>query len=292
MNLSIIIVSWNIKDLLAKCLNSIYRHSQGLNFEIFVVDNHSTDGSSVMLKKEFTQVKLIQNNENLGFARANNQAIRQAQGRYILLLNPDTELIDDSLSKLIEFMNKHKQCAILGPKLLHPDKSVQASVRRLPKFSDQFFILLKLHNLFPSFAPIKKYYMLGFDYHTTSQVEQVMGAAMLIRRAVFEKIGLLDEKFWLIFEEVDFCKRAAEAGFKIYFYPGAQVIHHKGKSFAQHKSLARQMNFNRNLFYYFKKHGTFYQLVGLWLLQPISLLLALIDQLLKVKKLVGKNRDL
>ena len=115
---------------------------------------------------------------------------------------------------------------------------------------------------------------------------------MLVRRQVFDKVGLLDEKVWLIFEEVDFCQRAKDAGFKIYFTPQAQIIHHKGKSFAQRKTLAKQINFNRNLFYYFKKHKPFYQLFFLWLLQPISLLLALIDQLFGIKKRVGKNKDL
>ena len=134
--------------------------------------------------------------------------------------------------------------------------------------------------------------MFDFNYDKLTQVDQVMGAAMLIRKKIFNQLGLLDEKFWLIFEEVDFCQRALAAGYKIYFTPTAQIIHHKGESFAQHKTFAKQINFNRNLFYYFKKHKPFYQFFFLWLLQPLSLCLALIDQLFGLRKKLGKNKDL
>jgi len=292
MELSIIIVNWNVKDLLVKSLTSIFKYIQNVNFEVFVVDNNSHDGSIHLIQQKFPQVKLIQNKHNLGFAKANNQAIRQASGDYVLLLNPDTELIDSSLTEMLAFIKNKPVCTIVGPKLLHSDKTTQASLRKFPGFWDQFFILLKLHNFFPNLKPIKKYHMFDFNYDEIIQVEQIMGAAMLINKKVFDKIGLLDENMWLIFEEVDFCKRAIDVGCHIYFYAPTQIIHHKGESFSQHKALVKQINFNHNLFYYFRKHKPFYQFILLWLLQPFSLFLAWLDQLFNFKKIFGKNKNL
>ncbi len=294
MDLSIIIVSWNVKQLLAACLDSIYAHlsHQGISFEVFVVDNSSQDGTVAMLQRDFPQVKLIANSFNAGFAKANNQAIKLSSGQYVLLLNPDTRLTDDSLLKLLDFVKQQPAPCLAGPKLLYADGSLQPSVRRFPSFSDQFLILLKLHNFFPQLAPLRRYYMQGFTYQKVTEVEQLMGAAILVPREIFDRVGLLDEKFWLLFEEVDFCYRVKSAGYKIYFYPLAQVIHHKGRSFKRQRTLLKQMNFNHNLFIYFKKHKPWYQLLGLWLLQPMSLFLALLDQLFNFKKIFGKNLDL
>ena len=292
MDLSVIIVNWNVRQFLYTCLTSILAQTQSISFEVFVVDNASTDGSCEMIEKEFPQVKLIKNKTNRGFAAANNQAIKLAQGDYVLLLNPDTQLLDNSLEKLFLFAKNNPKASVITPKLLFSDGRLQLSVRRLPGFWDQFFILLKLHNFFPKLSAVKKYYMFDFNYQQTAKVEQVMGAAMLIKREVFGKVGLLDEKFWLLFEEVDFCQRLKQAGCEIYYYPKAQIIHHKAKSFNQRKTLAKQINFNHNLFNYFKKHKPFYQLFFLWLLQPISLFLAAVDQFLGIKQRVGKDNNL
>ena len=292
MELSIIIVSWNVSSLLKKCLTSIYKYTHDLDFEIWVVDNASADGTLAMLKRFFPQVKLIVNQKNLGFAKANNQAIRQAHGQYVLLLNPDTELIDNSLAKLVAFAAEQPRPCLVGPRLLNSDLSLQPSVRRFPKFWDQFFILLKIHNFFPNLKPFKKYYMFDFNYQQVSQVEQLMGAALLIPRQLLQSVGLLDERFWLLFEEVDFCQRVHAAGYQIYFYPGAQIVHHKGQSFARQRTLTKQINFNRNLFRYFHKHHAWWQLFFLWLLQPVSLFLAWLDQSLGLRQHLGKNMDL
>ncbi len=292
MDLSIIIVNWNTRELLQKCLVSLFRFTANVSYEIFVVDNASSDDSAAMVKNNFPELKLIINKTNLGFAKANNLAINHATGRYVLLLNPDTELIDNALGDLVAFMDSNPAAAIAGSKLLFPNGSLQSSVRRLPRLADQFLILLKFHNFLPNLLPIKKYYCADFDYNSPKEVEQVMGAAMLIRREVFAQIGPLDEKFWFIFEEVDFCERALAAGLKIYYYPNAAIIHYKGQSMSRHKILARQINFNHNLFYYFRKHRPFYQLIILWLTQPISLLFALLDQSFNIQKIFGKNKNL
>lgn len=255
MDISIIIVSWNTRELLKKCLASIYANTQGASFEIFVVDNGSRDGTVEMARREFTNVTVIANEANRGFADANNQGIKRALGRYILLLNPDTELKSDALSRMAEWMDTKPSCGIAGCHLLNADLSHQNSVRRFPGVSDQTIILLKLHHLFPRIPPIQSYLADDFDYEKESPVDQVMGAFFMIRREVIKKIGTLDERnFFNWFEEVDFCRRAREAGYEIWYTPVAEIIHHYGQSFKQVMQFAKQRMWNRSLRRYFRKH--------------------------------------
>ncbi|MFH1456540.1 MAG: glycosyltransferase family 2 protein, partial [Patescibacteria group bacterium] len=238
-------------------------------------------------------LKIIKNKNNFGFAKANNQAIKQAIGDYILLLNPDTELIDDSILKLINFLENNKKAGLVGPKLLNADKTLQRSCRQFPKLLDQIFIQLKFYNFFPNkIKAVQKYFMLDFNHENIKEVDQIMGAAMLIKKEVFNKIGLLDEKFWAVFEEVDFCKRTKDAGYKIYFNPVCQIIHQKEQSFKQIASLNRQINFNHSLYYYFKKHKPFWQLFVLWFFQPINIFLTWIDKKVNIRKRLDKSKDL
>jgi len=294
MKLSIIIVSWNTCELTLKCVKSVFKYLENINFNIYIVDNNSSDNTVVELEKlNYKNLYIIKNKNNLGFAKANNQAIKQATGDFILLLNPDTEFIDDSIIKLIDFAETDSKIGIVGPKLLNSDKTLQRSCRRFPKLIDQIFIQLKFYNFFPNkISAIKKYFMLDFDHNEIREVDQIMGAAMLIKRQVFDNIGFLDEKFWLVFEEVDFCKRAKDAGWKIYFYPDCQIIHHKEQSFKQINNFKKQINFNKSLYYYFKKHRPFYELFILWLLQTINLLLVFIDSKIKIRKIFRKDRNL
>lgn len=284
MDLSIIIVNWKVKDLLEKCLESIFEQTKNISFEVFVVDNNSGDGSVEMAREKFPQIDLTASAENLGFAKGNNLAIKKARGRYVLLLNPDTEILDNTLEKMVKFMDTHPDCGIAGCKLLNPDLSLQPSVRAFPDLASQIFILLKIHHLLPHSKAMYKYLVQDFDYEKIQEVDQVMGAFMMIRREVIEKIGLLDENFWIWFEEVDFCKRIKNAGWKILYTPEASVIHHYGQSFKQVMGVKKQKDFNRSLSYYFKKHGT----VGEWLvIQPlrlISLVLAWIVQSVRVNE--------
>ena len=294
MKLSIIIVSWNTCELTLKCVKSVFKYLENINFNIYIVDNNSSDNTVVELEKlNYKNLYIIKNKNNLGFAKANNQAIKQATGDFILLLKPDTEFIDDSIIKLIDFAETDSKIGIVGPKLLNPDKTLQRSCRRFPELIDQIFIQLKFYNFFPNkISVIKKYFMLDFDHNEIREVDQIMGAAMLIKRQVFDNIGFLDEKFWLVFEEVDFCKRAKDAGWKIYFNPDCQIIHHKEQSFKQINNFKKQINFNKSLYYYFKKHRPFYELFILWLLQTINLLLVFIDSKIKIRKIFRKDRDL
>lgn len=259
MDLSIIIVSWNVADLLKKCLDSIYKYTQGISFEIFVIDNASSDNSVAMIQENFPKIKFIINQENKGFAAANNQGASQAQGRYILLLNPDTELKEDSLSKVARFMDKQPKCGIAGCHLENPDGAHQDSVRRFPSFWDQILILLKAHHIFPRLAIFRRYLYVDFDYSREQKVEQVMGAFFMIRREMIEQIGLLDEKFFIWFEEVDFCLRAQKAGWLVYYTPITSVIHHFGQSFKQKRTLDKQKIWTASLSCYFKKYHSCWQ---------------------------------
>lgn len=283
MDLSIIIVNWKVKDLLEKCLRSIFEQTKNISFEVFVVDNASGDGSVEMVREKFTQVDLTSSAENLGFAKGNNLAIKKAAGKYILLLNPDTEILDNALGEMVRFMDTHHGCGIAGCKLLNPDLSLQPSVRAFPDLASQVFILLKIHHLFPHSKAMYKYLVQSFDYEKNQEVDQVMGAFMMIRREVIEKIGLLDENFWLWFEEVDYCKRTKDAGWKILYTPEAKIIHLYGQSFKQTLSVQKQKVLNRSLSYYFKKHGTKGEWLVIQLIRPVSIVLAWLVQIFKIK---------
>lgn len=285
MDLSIIIVSWNVRDLLEKCLKSVFEQTRNISFGVFVVDNASTDGTSEMVLEKFPQINLIRNSRNLGFAAANNMAIRQILGQvdvilsmskpdvtlrqaqgdsashsstlkapeFILLLNPDVEILDGAIEKMVDFMRAHPEAGIAGPKLLNPDKTLQASVRRFPTLLDQILILAKIPHLWPNLGPLKRYYARDFDYSLVSEVDQVMGAFFIVRREVFEHIGLLDENFYLWFEEVDFCRRAKEAGYKVMYNPEAEVIHYGGQSFRQQSIWIKQWKLLKSMVWYFWK---------------------------------------
>ena len=256
MDLSIIIVSWNVRDLLEKCIKSIYLHTKDLNFEVFVVDNASTDNSAEMIKKEFPQVKLIVNKENAGFGKANNQAYELASGKYVLFLNDDTEIFDNIFLALIHKYERlevdHDKVGMLGCKLLNADKSIQKSVRKNPSLRDQIILLTKLHNVFPDL--LKDYWQLDFDYAKEQEVEQIMGSFMLSKKEIIDEVGSFDENFFVWYEEVDIERRMQKAGYKIFYTPVVECMHVGGVSFNQLMAVKKQLNYNKSMLYYFKKH--------------------------------------
>lgn len=252
--LSIVIVSWNVKDLLRKCLKSIDEGREGIDLEVFVVDNASHDNSAEMVNEEFPWVKLIASKKNLGFAGGNNVAIRQAEGEYILLLNPDTEIFPDTLKRSLSFMENHPNCGAMGCKMIYPDGRDQASVRRFPTWWPIFLMLIKAPKIFPQLKALKHYLAKDFDYGKEQTVDQIMGAFMLIPRSVFDKVGILDERFFNWFEEVDMCRRIWRAGYKIYYFPETKIIHHGGKSFSQETLIKNQKVFFSSALKYFLKH--------------------------------------
>lgn len=278
MDLSVVIVSWRVRDLLRQCLRSLYQHTSGLKFEVFVVDNNSLDGTIEMVRQEFPQVELIVHAKNYGFAAANNEATKSAAGRYVLLLNPDTELFDNALGRMVELMDKNEGWGIAGCRLLNPDKTLQESVRRFPDWFSQALILLKLHYTRLGQKILRHYLAKDFNYEAVSSVEQIMGAFFMIRRAVLDKVGLLDERYFYWFEEVDYCRRAKDADFDVVYTPEPAIIHHGGASFKQ-LSWHKQIIWDHSLQHYFWLHGKKWQWFILWLLQPISVFLALLIHL-------------
>lgn len=257
MDLSIIIVNWNVKHLLEKCLESIWREEKDLSLEVIVVDNASEDNSRDFLsdlQQKKSSLKAIFNQKNFGFARATNQGIKIAKGNFVLLLNPDTELMPCSLKLSLERIKKDSNIGILGCQILNPDQSIQPSIRRFPQPLTILLTFLKLPKFF-KFKSVDRYLAKDFDYHVEQAVDQVMGAFMLIRREVLNKIGFFDERFFIWFEEVDFCYRAQQAGYQTIYFPGARIIHYGGVSFSQKGLFKKQWWFFRSAWLYFKKHS-------------------------------------
>lgn len=280
-DVSIIIVNWNVRDLLRRCLRSVFEYTQGVSYEVFVVDNDSKDDSVEMIRREFPKVDLIDNDENLGFARANNQAISRTVGDYVLLLNPDAELVDDGISNLVAAARKHPEAGVVGGKILNPDRTVQESVRRFPTLCSQALIMLKIHNFFPLIGCLRRYFARDFDPSCEQAVDQVMGSFFLIPRRAIEIVGVLDERFFIWFEEVDYCRRVQRAGMKILYTPEAQIIHHGGESFAQVFALKKQKMFNDSLAKYMRKHRGRAAWAAIQALRPASVFLAWLSAFVK-----------
>ncbi len=257
-DLSIITVNWKVADLVGELLGSIDANKEDLSLEIFVVDNDSRDGIEEVIAKFRNRsgipISLIRNSTNMGFAAANNIAIRRASGRYVALVNPDARATHGSLKAMVSWMDTHPDAGVVGPKLLNVDGSLQESIRRFPTLWDQTLILLKLQHVWPEAPAFKRYLARDADYTKEQDVDQVMGAAFFVRHDLFKKIGLLDEAFFIWFEEVDFCKRAKEAGLRVVYTPAASFIHRGGASFAKAMTFKKQKYFTNSMRIYFAKH--------------------------------------
>lgn len=259
IDLSIVVVSFKTPVLVEQCFRSIYGRPWRHTFEVIAVDNDSADGSAEMIAREFPQVQLIANTENVGFGRACNQALRKARGRYAILLNSDAELRTDALDVLIEFMDAHPDAGLVNPKLTYGDGKLQPQAIKLPNFWEDavwesFFWSTPLHRLFGKDYE-KKALDPTRDYDATIEVEWVRGAAMMIRRAVMDQIGLLDEAFFFGHEEIDYSIRARQAGWKLYYVANAAVVHHGSRS---QKPFGRLIGakIHEGRFYFWEKHGS------------------------------------
>ena len=229
--LSIIIVSYNVRDFLWQALNSLQKATYELNCEIIVVDNDSYDGSVDLVKKHFPNIRLIENKENIGFARANNQAIRIAKGQYICLLNPDTLVQENTFSVIIDFFKDRPDVGMVGCKVLNPDGTLQLACRRsFPTPWVAFTRISGLSRIFPKSRVFGRYNLTYLDPDQIAEVEAVSGSFMVLRRDAIDNVGLLDETFFMYGEDLDWCYRIREAGLKIYYLPTTQIIHFKGES--------------------------------------------------------------
>lgn len=268
---SIIIIHWNTGNLLRACLRSIFLQ-KNISFEVIVVDNNSTKEEVGDLPNQFREIIWVQNKKNIGFAAANNQGFTIAKGKHMLLLNPDTELVGSHfLATLVHNLEKH-HAGIIGPKLLYPNGKIQPSVRNLPTPRALFFLLSKLHLLFP--GPINRFLKKDFSYNSHAQVGQVSGACFLISSTCKSTIGFLDDRYWIWFEEVDYCQRANKAGFSVWYTPDATCVHVGGSSFSQVIPLRRQWEFTKSALRYAYKHfGLAYAVICL-MASPFGILIA------------------
>jgi GT2 family glycosyltransferase len=252
--LSIVIVNYNVKNLLKKCLESIFKYEKDVEFEVIIVDNNSKDHSKEMLKRDFPQAKLIENRRNVGFSRACNQGIRESHGRYILLLNPDTELTPGGFKKMIELMDSRPEVGICGPKMMDQEGNLQFSCRSFPSYltavsSSQSI----LNRIFPDNFLSQKYLLKEQDHSQIREVDWVSGSCLLAKREMLEKVGLLDERFYMYVEDVDLCYRAKKSGFSVFYFPLVVVIHHIGKS-TQKKKFNMLLEHHRSMYYFYRKH--------------------------------------
>ena len=235
MDLTVVIVSYNVSEYLRHCLTAVEKASKGIDCEIFVVDNHSDDDSCSMVRKEFPAVSLIANKTNSGYATANNQAIRLATGKYILLLNPDTIVEEEAFIRCIGFMDSHTDAGALGVKMVNGEgKFLPESKRALPSPSSAFFKSFGLSYLFPDSGVFNRYYLPAIGSDETAKSEVISGAFMFIRRETLNITGLLDEDYFMYGEDIDLSYRILKAGYFNYYYPEVSIIHFKGCSTSRH----------------------------------------------------------
>jgi N-acetylglucosaminyl-diphospho-decaprenol L-rhamnosyltransferase len=266
LDLSIIIVSWNVRGLLQRCLASILRNAQsqgegiwalspsGRRFEILVVDSASSDGSPDMVRELYPEIQLYASETNLGYTGGNNLGMRKSRGRYLMLLNPDTEVLGDALEQMVAYMDEHPQVGVVGPQLRYPDGSVQPSRRRLPTLRTALIDSTFLEKWFPANGELRRYRVLDRSPDQECAVDWLVGACLLVRRQVVDQVGLLDEEYFMYSEELDWQKRMRDARWEAAYVPTAQVIHYEGKS-SEQAGAATHIRFSRSKVRYFRKHN-------------------------------------
>ncbi len=278
LDIGIVIVNWNTCDLLRRCLQSVYA-SVGVSFRVVVVDNGSSDGSVEMVAAEFPQADLLSGHGNVGYPAGNNLGLRLLgytepgeptspdAPRYALLLNPDTELPDDALADMVAYLDANLEIGIAGPKLMLPTGSLDLACRRsLPTVEVSFWHMIRFSRLFPHHKRFAQYNLTYLDEDQTTEVGSVVGAFMMVRRDAIEKVGLLDETFFMYGEDLDWSKRVAEAGWKVMYYPKITVLHVKRA--ASRQSKRAQFEFVRAFLLFYEKH---YQAQTPWLINLLVL---------------------
>lgn len=262
VDISVVIVGWNAKHYLDLCLESLAKAPPRRSTEVFVVDNASTDGSVEMIEAKFPWVKLIKSSENLGFAKGNNVAIRQCQGRYIALVNPDVIVFPGCLDALADFLDENPRVGNVGPRVFNPDMTQQSTCRRFPTLWNNFCSATRLESVFKGSRFFAGEHMFYFPHDRTLAVDVIVGCFSMIRRETLDEVGLLDEGLFMYGDDVDWCRRARNAGWQMIFYPGARAIHDRGKTTASYPvrfAVAQQ----KSVLHYWTKHHSFWGVLGI-----------------------------
>ncbi len=261
MDISVVIVAWNAKHYLELCLKSLSDAPSRRTTEIFVVDNASTDGTAEMVQAQFPHVKLLRSAENLGFSKGNNLAIRRCRGRYIALVNPDVIVLPGCLDALADFLDQNPKVGNVGPRVLNPDGTLQSSCRHFPTLWNNLCSATGLASKFKGSRLFGGEHMFYFSYDRTTAVDVIVGCFSMIRRETFEAVGLLDEDLFMYGDDVDWCRRCWNVGWKVMFFPDARAIHDRGKITAPYPvrfAVAQQ----RSVIHYWKKHHNFVGVLG------------------------------
>lgn len=250
---SIIIVNWNTCDILSDCLVSIYEQTENVEFEVIVIDNNSGDASVEVIKKKFPQVRLIENSVNRGFAAANNQGIATAKGRYVLLLNSDTIVLDNAIAKTVRFADTYPEAAVVGCRVLNPDRTLQPTCFMFPSLLNMLLSSSYLYKVFPNSRFFGRERMSRWARDNVREIDVVTGCFMLIRREAIDQVGVMDERFFMYGEETDWCYRFTQAGWRVVFTPGAEIVHLRGASSRQIKPEMR-LQLSGSILLFLKKH--------------------------------------
>jgi len=260
MKTTVAIVNYNTKDFLDKCLSSIYRFDSKYDFKVIVIDNNSDDGSVKMVRNNYPYVKLVVNSKNIGYTAAANQAIKQTDSDFLILLNSDTEVFEGSIDRIIEYLKNNTKVGVVGPKTIDSSGNAHLSCRRFPSFKEA-----AMHVLVGIFWPrnpyTRRYKMMDFDHNKEVKIDWVSGACMGLRREALDEVGLFDERYYMYVEDLDLCKRMWNAGWEVRYFPGATVVHYIGGStkgtgvklfYQQQKSVFR---------YFLKNHGSSWRVI-------------------------------
>lgn len=288
LDLSIVIVSWNVREILRDCLNSIQNTVHNLTYEVIVVDSASSDQSVEMIQASFPRVKVMAQTENVGFTRGNNIGLATATGRHLFLLNPDTIVLDDAIEQMVAYLDQNPSVGIIGSHTLNADRTHQSTRRRFPTFTTALFESTWLQPYAPQ-AILNHFYARDIPDDAIAPVDWVQGSALMAKRQVYEQIGGLDTNFVMFSEEIDWCKRAKDAGWEVIYHGGAKIIHLGGQSTAQ-IAAQKHIYFQESKLRYFRKHHGMFQAQ---LLRGFLLFNYLWEIFLHgIKALVGHKRDL
>jgi GT2 family glycosyltransferase len=289
--ISIIIVSYNVAELTKRCLAGIEESNDNLKKEIIIVDNASSDDTANIVKKNFPEVTLIENKENIGFARANNLAYAKAKGKYVLVINPDVFIEKNTLKPMFEFMEQNSECGILGCRLLNHDKKLQPSARYFPTPWRLFLSYSGIGSRFPNIKILRGVDNMGWAHNSIREVDWIPGCFFLIRKTMIDGVGFFDKVFYMYYEEIDLCLRAKKNGWKIFFHPGASVTHLGGESAKKvgkvtpsGKQLER-LKLQSEFIYFKKNYNIIYVLLDFFFI-------SLLDFIDILKTIVKKDRQI